>query len=417
MTIYRLTEEGERYLKNGLPEKNLIDLLKTGPISLANADSEIENFNIALLWAKRNGWVELKFDGLVLLKDPGIVPEQEALEKISRGEAVNPKTIDVLMQRKLVEKVKSELEEVKKLAGKEVLYVTKELLKSGIWRQVIFKKYDVNVAGKKIYAGKIHPYRQIIDDVREKLIGLGFIEEKGPFVELNFWNADALFMPSDHPARGIHDVFSVKNPKRGKILNRQLLNRVKSVHENGWVTGSKGWGLWDLNLARMLVLRSQNTAVSARCLSKLKKENIPYKMFVIDRCFRPDVLDAKHLIEFDQCEGIVADENLSFRNLLGYLKEIALGFGAEKVKFKPSYFPFTEPSVEGYVYHPKLGWMETLPAGILRPEVTVPLGIDVPVLAWGIGIGRLAMLKLDINDIRYLYSDDLGWLRKKEIAR
>ena len=152
-------------------------------------------------------------------------------------------------------------------------------------------------------------------------------------------------------------------------------------------------------------------------LSKLKKEDVPYKMFIIDKVFRPDVLDAKHLVEFDQCEGIVVDEGLSFKHLLGYMKEIAIMLGAENIKFKPSYFPFTEPSVEAYVKFPKLGWMEIGGAGIFRPEVTKPLGVDVPVLAWGIGIGRLAMMKLGVSDIRYLYSDNLGWLRNKEVIR
>ncbi len=417
MSKYVLTNEGEIYLKKGLPEKNLADLLKSGPISLKEAESRIENFNVALMWAKRNGWIDLKFDNLVLVKEPSSVPEQEALKKISGGEPVGTKVLEVLIQRKLAEKVKSEFEEVKKLAGKEVLHLTKELIKSGMWQQVKFRNYDVSVVGEKTYPGKIHPYRQIIDDARERLIGLGFVEHRGPFVELNFWNADALFMPSDHPARSIHDIFMVKKPRSGKIADKQLLGRVKDTHERGWVTGSKGWGLWDFGLAKRLLLRSQNTAVSARTLSKLKKEDIPYKMFVIDKVFRPDVIDAKHLIEFDQCEGIVVGEDLSFRHLLGYLKEIALSLGAEKVRFKPSYFPFTEPSVEMYAKIIGFGWVEAGGAGIFRPEVTMPLGVDVPVLAWGLGLGRLAMIKLGVNDIRYLYSDNLGWLREKEMVR
>jgi phenylalanyl-tRNA synthetase alpha chain len=192
---------------------------------------------------------------------------------------------------------------------------------------------------------------------------------------------------------------------------------VEETHKNGWITGSKGWGNWDFELARRLILRSQTTSVSTRTLTKLKRENLPHKMFVIDRVFRPDVIDAKHFIEFDQCEGIVVGEGLTFRHLLGYLKEFALTLGAEKVMFKPHYFPFTEFSTEMYVYFPDLGWVEAAGSGIFRPEVTMPLGIEVPVLAWGIGLGRLAMLKLKINDIRYLFAEDIGWLRNKEMVR
>src|SRR3989344_1883684 len=417
MARYVLTREGEHYLKTGLPEKNLVDVLKAGPLTLKEAERRVEHFNVALLWAKKKGWVDLKFDNLVLIRPPHSVMEQDALRKVESGEELAPEILDNLLQRKLIEKVISELEEVKKMAGKEVLHLTKDLIKTGVWQQVRFKHYDVTIPGKRVHVGKTYPYKAVIDDVREKLIGLGFVEEKSPYVELNFWNADALFMPSDHPARGIHDIYSIKKPKHGKVLDKNLWNRVKATHENGWKTGSKGWGFWDAELAKTLILRSQTTALSARILSKLKKEDVPYKMFIIDKVFRPDVLDAKHLVEFDQCEGIVVDEGLSFKHLLGYMKEIAIMLGAENIKFKPSYFPFTEPSVEAYVKFPKLGWMEIGGAGIFRPEATKPLGVDVPVLAWGIGIGRLAMMKLGVSDIRYLYSDNLGWLRNKEVIR
>ena len=138
-------------------------------------------------------------------------------------------------------------------------------------------------------------------------------------------------------------------------------------------------------------------------------------MFVIDKVFRPDVIDAKHFIEFDQLEGIVVDESVNLRHLLGLLREIAYIFGAKKVRFRPHYFPFTEPSLEVDVYFENLGWVEIAGAGIFRPEVTLPLRVEMPVLAWGIGIGRLAMLKLNVDDIRYLMSNDFEWLKNSKI--
>jgi phenylalanyl-tRNA synthetase alpha chain len=399
---YVLTEEGEKYLKNGLPEKNLVLYLeKFGKTPISDLEKEIENFDIALLWAKKKGWVELKFNELILVKKPESFPEEEALRKIkeNRINEVDNEMLKILIQRKLVEKVSyAHLEELK---GKEVTVLTSELIKSGYWKEVKFKKYEANVPPAEIYAGKIHPYTKIIKEVKEFLISLGFKEVKGPLVEINFWNCDALFMPSDHPAREIHDIFFVEGG--GEIKEKEIWENVKKMHE-------KKWGYWDENLAKKLILRSQCTAVSARSLVKIR--NLPAKIFTIDRVFRPDVIDAKHFIEFEQCEGIVADENLNFKHLLGYLKEIAKIFGGEDVKFKPSYFPFTEPSVEIYVKIGKLGWIEAGGAGIFREEVTKPLGINVPVLAWGLGIGRLAMLKLGIEDIRHLYSDDLKWLRE-----
>lgn len=419
MSEYRLTKEGLEYLKNGLPEKNLVEILKSGSENFGILKSKVKNFTIALQWAKKKKIIEEKNGKFFLIMKQIEFPEQEALEKISRNETVNEEILNLLVQRKLVEKVQIEVEKfAKEIEGKEITNLTPEILKNKLWEKVKLVEYDINVPPQKIQQGKIQPYRQVIEDVREKLIGLGFVEVRGPLVEINFWNADALFMPSEHPARGIHDVFFVKNLKEGKVLDKQLWSRVQATHEKGWITGSKGWGKWDFELAKKIILRSQGTAVSSRTLGRLKKENIPYKMFTIDRIFRPDVLDAKHLIEFDQCEGIVVGENLNFRNLLGYLREIAVSAtGAEKVRFKPSYFPFTEPSVEGYAYHPKLGWFEIGGAGIFRPEVTLPLGIEVPVLAWGLGIGRLAMMKMKVDDIRYLYSDNIEWLRQKALVR
>lgn len=225
-------------------------------------------------------------------------------------------------------------------------------------------------------------------------------------------------MPQDHPARsGLHDTFVVKGNNQSKIVDKGTWERVKATHEFGWITGSKGWGDWNLSSARRLILRAQNTAVSARAMSNLKKEDIPHKMFCIDRVFRRDVIDAKHLIDFDQCEGIIVGDGINFRHLMGYIREISKVIGAKEVRFKPSYFPFTEPSLEIYAQIEGFGWVEIGGAGMMRPEVTSPLGVEVPVIAFGIGIGRLAMIRLGISDIRQLYSDNIGWLREKSVPR
>jgi phenylalanyl-tRNA synthetase alpha chain len=127
------------------------------------------------------------------------------------------------------------------------------------------------------------------------------------------------------------------------------------------------------------------------------------------------VLDQTHLTEFNQVEGIVVDENLNLRDLLGILMTFATEIaGANRVKMKPDYYPFTEPSVELSAYKEGYGWIEFGGSGIFRPEVTLPLGIKAPVIAWGLGIDRLFMMKAKINDIRCLFSKDLHWLRTKE---
>ena len=134
------------------------------------------------------------------------------------------------------------------------------------------------------------------------------------------------------------------------------------------------------------------------------------------RCFRPDTVDATHACDFFQCEGIALGEEINFRTLLGLLKLFATEVAkAEEVKFVPAYFPFTEPSVEAHIRHPRLGWIELGGAGIFRPEVTYPLGVTAPVLAWGLGLDRMAMVALKINDIRELFSRDLDALRTRRL--
>jgi phenylalanyl-tRNA synthetase alpha chain len=271
----------------------------------------------------------------------------------------------------------------------------------------------VTAPGQEIWPGKRQPYRAFLDEVKRKLLALGFREMSGPLIETEFWNFDALYQPQNHPARDWAATYSLAWPSYGKLPAKKLVARVKAAHERGWTTGSTGWGYrWSARAAARLMPRAHGTCLSARTLAA--GVLVPGKYFAIARCYRPDVMDVMHLIEFNQVEGIVVDESLTFRHLLGILKLFALEFGkARKVRFFPAYFPFTEPSVELFARHPELGWVELGGAGIFRPELTEPLGVHVPVIAWGLGVDRLAMCQLRIRDIRQLFSQDLGWLRKK----
>jgi phenylalanyl-tRNA synthetase alpha chain len=262
-------------------------------------------------------------------------------------------------------------------------------------------------------AGRKHPYREFLDSVKAKLVSMGFEEMRGPLVESEFWNSDALFMPQFHPARDIHDVYFVNHPKSVTTLPEPYAFQVAKTHESGWKTGSRGWRYtFDLKRAQRLVLRSQGTAVSARTLAASPK--IPGKYFSIARCFRYDLVDATHAPDFFQVEGIALGEKITFRTLLGLLKLFATEMAhATEIRYLPAYFPYTEPSVEMHVRHPRLGWMELGGAGLFRPEVTLPLGVKVPVIAWGLGLDRMAMVALGIGDIRDLFSSDLDLIRTK----
>jgi phenylalanyl-tRNA synthetase alpha chain len=298
---------------------------------------------------------------------------------------------------------------------KEITALTPEMIKEGTWRDAPFRRYSLDLEPPRSVVGQRHPYGQFLDFVRGKLLAMGFKEMRGSLVETEFWNMDALYMPQFHPAREIHDVYFVKDPQYSTEAPEPFESRVAKTHQNGWETGSTGWGYtFDIQRSRRLLLRSQGTVLSVRTLAS--GPEIPGKYFAIARCFRYDQVDATHAADFYQIEGIVVEHRINLRVLLGLLdlfaREIAR---ATRVKFVPGYFPFTEPSVEVHVHHPQLGWIELGGAGIFRPEVTLPMGVTVPVIAWGLGLDRMAMVALDIHDIRDLFSPDLGFLREKTV--
>jgi phenylalanyl-tRNA synthetase alpha chain len=393
--------------------------------------------NIALGWMVKKGWCQIKKEGgLLTIKMRTLPPEglDENILRLARlkGEIdstdMTPEKLETaktLVKRKLlierevitrtIKLTDYAFHEIKKgIKPKiEVTRLTSELITSGKWKEVKLREYDVTASPPMIYPGKKQFYLEFLEDVKRVLLSLGFVEAEGPYVETEFWNFDVLFQAQDHPAREIHDSYTLKHPKQGVISeNEKLVERVKKTHENGWTTGSLGWRYkWSIEVASRLILRTQTTAVSMRYLAEHKEP--PVKMFCISRVFRPDVLDAKHSMEFLQCEGIVMDKGLTFRHLLGFLNEFAKALDLGKIIFKPGYFPFTEPSVESFVKHPKLGWIEFVGAGMFRPEVLQPLEINYPVLAWGIGMDRIAMASLEVDDIRDLFSKRLDFLRRK----
>jgi len=299
------------------------------------------------------------------------------------------------------------------MTGEEVSRLTPEMLQSGEWKNVGFRRYDLSIKPPRIQVGRHHGYRTYLDGVRKKLLSLGFEEMKGPLIETEFWNMDALFMPQFHAARNIHDAYFISEPSESKGPEEPHFSNVAKSHRDGGDTESRGWRYpFDPERSRRLLMRTQGTALSARTMAS--GPNIPGKYFGIARCFRPDEIDATHGAEFNQVEGIVLGDSINFRSLLGLLKLFALEVAeAAEVRYVPDYFPFTEPSVELQAKHPTLGWIELGGAGLFRPELTKALGIDVPVIAWGLGVDRMAMVSLGIKDIRDLFSTDLDYLRSQ----
>jgi len=442
-TIIALSEEGKLHARRGLPERRLINaLIKLGGEAtveevIKEAALEKRFLTIALGWLHRKGWAVIKKKERILkvLKEPTIEAEEKLLSLIDEKGPLIAEELDkemrnaisVLERRGLLridEKTMRELELTE--AGwqlvkrgikivEEISQLTPELIRTGRWREVKLRRFDVTAPGPVVYPGKIHPAQQIIQRVREIFLEMGFTEIRGPIVETAFWNFDALFQPQDHPAREMMDTFYIEFPREGGLPRKSVVDAVAKTHESGWITGSRGWEyVWSPDEARKLILRTHTTSVTIRHLAEHKEP--PVKVFSVDRVYRNEKVDYKHLAEFHQIEGIVMDKNVTLRDLMGTLKEFYLKLGLKKVQFWPSYFPYTEPSVQSTVYVPELkAWVELCGMGIFRPEVLEPLGIKYPVLAWGGGLERLIMLKLGVDDVRFLYKNDVGWIRRSQV--
>jgi len=441
-----LTEEGKHHAKAGLPERRLIKSLqklgRTASIEKVVSDAALEKefLPIALGWLQRKGWATVKEKGRILqaTADATEGADEILLSQVyERGSLIADElksdlqaAVSVLKSRKLVE-IKDRASRVihltqagQKLVEKgleiteELSQLTPELIVSGKWRRVKLRRYNIEAPVVATWPGKRHPYARFLDELKEKLVALGFKEMTGPTVESCFFNFDGLYTPQDHPAREIFGIYVVKAPQYGSVQDYEsAVKNVKKTHENGWKTGSTGWRYrFSTKETRRLILRAHGTALSVRTLLS-KDLEVPGKYLAVARCYRPDVVDKTHLSEFNQVEGIVIGEDLTLRDLLGVLERFAIDIaGADKVKFRPDYFPFTEPSVELVAYKKGYGWLEFGGSGIFRPEVTLPLGIKVPVLAWGLGVDRLFMMKAKIDDIRYLFAQDLEWIRRKELT-
>jgi phenylalanyl-tRNA synthetase alpha chain len=280
----------------------------------------------------------------------------------------------------------------------------------GTWQKKDIRPYDIHAFAPACFGGKVHPLVYLISKIRQIFLEMGFKEIEGDFVESCFWNMDMLFIPQDHPAREMQDTLYCKKPSKIKLEEKSLIGRIAKVHEEGGGTSSTGWGYKFSKIeSERALLRTHTTVNTIRYLYNNPKP--PCKVFSIGRVFRKENLDATHLPEFYQIEGIVHEEDTNFRQLIGVLKEFYRRIGFEKIRFRPGYFPYTEPSMEVEVFWNN-EWMELGGSGLFRPEVTEPIGVKNPVLAWGLGLERLAMLKFDLKDMRDLYISDLDWQRK-----
>src|SRR3989344_775145 len=434
--IIEIDANGKKALEKGLPEKRFLRAILNNELSLneikEKAQLRDDEINVSLGILKKNSCIllgnkiEITEAGKKYMHNNKI---EEFLEKLPAEKVkLDNYILNELKNRK--EMIREDLakERISMMTnkGKELqrLNIRDDLieslnvniLKNKLWVNKKFRRYDIKINVPKIYPGKKHFVNEALEHARRIWLDMGFKEMKGSIIQTAFWNFDALFTSQDHSVREMQDTFYLK--EKGNLLEKEIVQRVKNVHENGGNTGSKGWQYkWNEEEAKKILLRKHKTVLSAQTLARLKKEELPAKFFAIGRNYRNETLDFSHLFEFNQTEGIVVDENANLRHLIGYLKKFFEKMGFEKARFRPAYFPYTEPSIEIDVYHPiHKKWIELGGAGMFRPEVVKPLlGKDIPVLAWGPGIDRMITDAYNIKDIRELYRNDIKQLRESRI--
>jgi len=438
---------GVNYLKKELPERMLLNkLVEKGSIligEIRNVTGLNENeAKVAFGVLKKKAVIEIDKGKLNLIvsnsevakkmveelfmeKLPMNVSDVRDLDALALATLKKRKEIVEVVDEKKVEARLTDLGlKISKMDLDEEMLeaLTPKMLKGSGWKGKKFRRYDLNAPVPRLYGGKRHFVNQATDYAKSIWLEMGFQEMKGNMVQSGFWVFDALFTAQDHPVRDMQDTFYLKGlkgkipEKAGKKLNCVLSNVCKA-HEGG-VDGSKGWQCkWDEEDAKKVLLRTHTTALSAKKImevGKTMKEGDSFKFFALGKCFRNETVDWSHGFEFNQTEGIVIDENANFRQLLGYLKQFFAKMGYEKLRWRPAYFAYTEPSLEIDVWHEgKQKWLELGGAGMFRPEVTIPMfGKHVPVLAWGPGFDRVIMNFFGIDDLREMYKNDVSKLRE-----
>lgn len=287
--------------------------------------------------------------------------------------------------------------------------LTPEILQTDSWMGAEFKPFDVRAPAPTPTGGRRHPMQSLIERIRSVFLEMGFSEIEGDYVQSAGWNMDSLFIPQSHPARTMQDTFYLNDPKQVEV-EKHYLDLWSKVHEHGYDTGSKGWGgKFDKEESQKALLRTHTTVNTVRHIADNPSQ--PSRVFGIGRVFRQETIDRTHMPEFHQIEGIIHEPDANLPMLISTLKTFYAKMGYPDVRVRPAYFPYTEPSAEVDILW-KGEWLELGGSGIFRPEVTEPLGTEWPVCAWGMGLERLAMLILGLDDIRQLYQPDLERLRK-----
>ncbi|KAF2010543.1 hypothetical protein BU24DRAFT_427660 [Aaosphaeria arxii CBS 175.79] len=462
-----LTPEAEAIVQEGSHEFKVWSAVKqAGRIAIKDLPNFVgaDSARVGSGNAFKNKWIKKDGDSLVLVAEEVKDVTRDRLREIQDTKTLSDaKLLNDYKKRKLVtfsKVISYTINKGPKYAIEmpvEVTDLTVEMIASGEWEKANFKGYNFAALGAPQNAGSLHPLNKVRTEFRTLFFNLGFTEmPTGHFVDSAFWNFEALYVPQQHPARDAQDTFFISYPpksdkpradpytdntlddieagarrlyaaneKRKRVPRdyEAYWENIKAVHENGGDFGSIGYRYsWSEDEALRLVLRTHTTAVSTAVLHRLAEDPRPARYFSIDRVFRNETVDATHLAEFHQVEGVIADFGLTLGGLMRFLEDFFSKMGIDGLRFKPAYNPYTEPSMEIFGYHTGLGkWVEIGNSGMFRPEMLEPMGLprDMRVYGFGLSLERPTMIKYGVSNIRELlgHKVDLGFIQSNPAVR
>ena len=398
----RLGEGGLAAARRGLPERQLLDMVGSAGCSItALRDKLGDDFGPALGAARGGGWVRVEGGSVLPGVLPVTIPAEDLIRRIGPSGA-DTEDLDGTALASLRRRPGYLAEETSRT---RTILLTAEA--EGMDTGSFGGSMDVEAEAPAAYPARRHLLMDMMEEIREAFVALGFTEVAGGMAQTSFWNFDALFTPQDHPAREMQDTFFLDGVEASGMATASRIRSVARSHRQTW--GNR----WSREAAEAMVLRTHTTCVTIKHLAESRPEAA--RVFSLGRVFRNEKVSYKHLVEFHQIEGVVTGPGSTLRDLMGIQKEFYRRIGLNRVKFWPTFFPYTEPSLQSMVYSERLGrWIELFGMGIFRPQVTGPLGIRGPVLAWGGGIERIAMLRYGMDDVREFYANNMGWLRGAE---
>ncbi len=442
-----LSKLGKQYVGAGkdLPHVAFLKAIVKGPKKMSQVGKDLgPAFSSALGFLKRESLVniekkkELVFsaaEGAVDFLEGYVNPLEQfadgvALSDIGKEQKKQLKELRNFVQEVVQKSFSVELTKDGKALLKELLAfgdvdlteaLSSDMLKDGSWKEKEFRHYDISVAVPYHGVARRHPMLEANNIIRDLFVEMGFQEMQGPMVEAAFWNMDVMWIPQDHPARDDQDTFYLEGEAK---IPSGLVAVYKKMHEEGIGKSHTPKGQWSKKVAARRLLRTHSTSTTFRTLARLAAEakkrgekDIPNgKYFYVANVFRNEAIDATHLAEFYQGEGFIVGDDLGLADLMGFVKAYYAKLGLHKIRFKPTFNPYTEPSMEAHYYDEKMGkWYALINSGIFRQETLKPLGINKTIIAWGMGASRLAALlarRASMRDITGA-TCDFKWMKER----